>query len=222
MAAEPSSSTTNTVVNPLKRKKNGDVEADFLDECLSADTLDAIGKNRPSKRSSTAVDRSEYPKEGKAIYLNTKKLLNKKVAIAAHLKVTKGKLESGKFPNFVNFKATPFGGAGDLDYITSWSDIVVKAKRDLTLLYCDKLAATYRDTKNLIDLNMAELQNILSDEQFDEVFKYLKSGYKIAGKRAASKALVPFKERPKNFPRRKQPSGNQPPRRIASQKTQAR
>jgi hypothetical protein len=99
---------------------------------------------------------------------------------------------------------------------------VVKAKRDLTLLYCDKLAATYRDTKNLIDLNMAELQNILSDEQFDEVYKYLKSGYKIAGKRAASKGLVPFKERPKNFPRRKQPSGNPPPRKIASQKSQAR
>jgi hypothetical protein len=208
-----------TVCNPRKRERSGDSESEEIDECLSVDTLDAIGKASQRKKGST-IDHSDYPAEGKSIYLNIKKLLNKKVAVAAHLKETKSKLESGKFPNFVNFRATPFGGSGNMDYITSLSNIVVKAKRDLTLLYCENLAASYRDTKNLIDLKMNELNNILSEEQFDEVYKYLKTGYKIAGQKAANKALVPFRDRPKFFPRWKPSYDKRTPPETPSKSTQ--
>jgi hypothetical protein len=69
----------------------------------------------------------------------------------------------------------------------------MRCKRELTLLYVDHLRSNYRDIKNSIDLNMLALENTLDEDQFQEVFDYLKAGYKLAGPKAVTKAKHPFK-----------------------------
>jgi hypothetical protein len=69
----------------------------------------------------------------------------------------------------------------------------MRCKQELTLLYVDHLCSNYRDIKNSIDLNMLALENTLNEDQFQEVFDYLKAGYKLAGPKAVTKVKHAFK-----------------------------
>jgi hypothetical protein len=192
-ALDPSASTSTLVEISSKKRKAARQEVRDESDAISADTLDALNYQASKKRTITAADRSNYPPEAKKVYLDTKKLLTKKVATAANIKATNAKLEEGAFPNFIGFKCLPHGAQGDLDYISNWNAIVMRCKRELTLLYVDHLRSNYRDIKNSIDLNMLALENTLDEDQFQEVFDYLKAGYKLAGPKAVTKAKHPFK-----------------------------
>jgi hypothetical protein len=175
-ALDPSASTSTVVDTSNKKRKAAIQEVRDESDALSADILDDLNYQASKKCIITAADRSKYPPEAKKVYLDTKKLVTKKVANAAHIKATNVKLEEGSFPNFISFTCLPHGAQGDRDYISNWNAIVVRCKRELPLLYVDHLLSHSGDIKNSIDLNMLSLKNTLNDDQFQEVFDYLKAG----------------------------------------------
>jgi hypothetical protein len=99
-----------------------------------------------------------------------------------------------------------------LDYLTEWASIVATCKKDLTLLYLEHLKASYRDTKNEINLNFFQLEEILEDKQYKEVVSFLKKGYKMAGTKAkAGFREVQAKRAPKSQGMNKQGKPKRPP-----------
>jgi hypothetical protein len=142
------------------------------------------------------VDRTSYPEDAKAHYLKLKKLYIKKLKLASHIRETSNQLKEAKYPNVIDFKCAQLNAGGDLDYLAEWASIVVTCKKDLTLLYLDHLKAGYRDTKNEINLNFFQLEEILEEAQYKEVVSFLKKGYKMAGTKAADRAKSGFREAP--------------------------
>jgi hypothetical protein len=84
------------------------------------------------------------------------------------------------------------------------------------LLYLEHLKAGYRDTKNEINLNLFQLEEILEEAQYKEVVSFLKKGNKMAGTKAADRAKAGFrkiqaKRAPKSRGMNKQGKPNRPP-----------
>jgi hypothetical protein len=199
---------------PNKKRKFDLENVEDLNDQLSVDTLDALSKSRakPTKRSK--VDRTSYPEDSKAIYLKLKKLYVKKLRLASHIRETTAQLKDAKFPHVKDFKCAPLGAGGDLDYLTEWASIVSCCKKDLTLLYLEHLKANYRDVKNEINLNLFQLEELLDDEQYKEVISFLKTGYKMAGTKAAERAKSNFLEAPpKRVPKKRDTQNQGKPRR---------
>jgi hypothetical protein len=166
MSLQSSSGTTLVAGSKDKKRKLGkeNEQHSDLEDTLSADTLEVLTSRAPPSKIQCTADRSRYPIESKSIYLKVKRLLHKKISVAAHLKKVNESLDKGQFPNAMNFRCAPYGANGDMDYVTAWADITSRCKKDLTALYLDKLRSQYRDIKNEIQLNMLELEQILEED----------------------------------------------------------
>ena len=68
----------------------------------------------------------------------------------------------------------------DQVFRNKWTSITNKCKLDLTNLILQDLGAKYQTTKLEIDTNLAQLQGLLSNNQFVEIKEFLQSKYKQA------------------------------------------
>ena len=151
-------------------------------------------------RESTSSDR--YPPAAKSHYFKAKKLYRKKLGTATSLHHVKNQLKEGNFASICNFRCTPPQSESQ-EFKTKWTKIVSSCKRELSLLWVDQLNHKYSMVKTSLQAEMAELQKILSLEQFTEIKNSLDSKYKNAAKTKVSKKLTAKENNPPPYKRRK-------------------
>ena len=121
----------------------------------------------------------------------------------------KNQLKEGNFTSICNFRCSP-PQSENQDFKTKWTKIVSSCKRELTLLWVEQLNHKYSVVKTSLQAELAELQKILSTEQFSEIKNSLDSKYKDAAKTKVTKKLLSKENNPpQNKRRRAQPRRKQ-------------
>ena len=123
--------------------------------------------------------RTNYPQASKSIYLKTKTLHRKKLSLTTNIHQIKKLVSEGIFPLQADFNSR-IPMSRDQVFRNKWTSITNKCKLDLTNLILQDLGAKYQTTKLEIDTNLAQLQELLSNNQFVEIKEFLQSKYKQA------------------------------------------
>ena len=130
---------------PIARENISSETLQLLNE--AADELSRPkGIKRMRENTPPRDDRSSYPNDSKAIYLKTKTLHRRKLALASNLHQIKLGIGDKKYPNQVNFRCS-FPPNRDETFKSKWQDIVKKCKEDLTCLVLQDLNNKYQNTK---------------------------------------------------------------------------
>ena len=166
---------------------------------------------QPSKRRrlepNEDMKRTNYPQASKSVYLKTKTLHRKKLSLATNIHQIKKLLSENKFPLQADFNSkVPM--SRDQAFRNKWVSITNKCKLDLSNLILQDLGNKYQTTKLEIDTNLAELQELLTNNQFMEIKKFLQTKYKQAMNTTFSKTATKLtKRKPTNNQRKGQPQG---------------
>ena len=131
--------------------------------------------------------RSTYPKESKTLYLKTKTLHKKKLNLATNIHHIKKNLEDKKFPVQADFNCN-ISANRDSKFRDKWSKITTDAKIKLTQVLLEDLNSRYQLIKQEIQSNLAQLQTMLTNSQYDEICHFLNDKYKAAASTAMNKA----------------------------------
>ena len=150
-------------------------------------------------------DRATYPTGSKPLYLKTKNLHRRKLALAANIHQIKTAVSDNRYPQQVNFRCS-FPPNRDASFKNKWQQIIRKCKEDLTCLVMDDLNNKYKLTKVEIQGNLDTLKTMLSNQQFTEIKNFLDDKYKSAMPAAMTRASGRFSR--KNNPRNRQPRPN--------------
>ena len=189
----------------------------LLDEVASRLNKERMTASRSAKRkrtSSPSTDRESssrdrYPPAAKSHYFKAKNMYRKKLGVATSLHHVKNQLKEGNFTSICNFRCSP-PQSENQDFKTKWTKIVRSCKRELTLLWVEQLNHKYSVVKTSLQAELAELQKILSTEQFSEIKNSLDSKYKDAAKTKVTKKLLSKENNPpQNKRRRAQPRRKQ-------------
>ena len=130
--------------------------------------------------------RLKYPDALKPLYLRTKTLYIKKLNLATSIHQIKETLKEGKFPPQTNFRSTPPTSDNE-QFKTSWFTTVNGCKRTLTNQWVDELTRKYAVMKSQIQQSLAEMESILTKEQFTDIKKTLNEKYKTSAPGFVSK-----------------------------------
>ena len=189
---------TSKADTPLPRENISNETLQLLDDAANKLSVPNKGIKRPRSGSPTTDHRAQYPSNSKQIYLKTKTLHKRKLALAANLHQIKQGIAEKKYPNQVNFRCSHPPNR-DERFKSRWQDIIRKCKEDLTCLVIEDLDNKYQSTKAEIQGNMDTLGNILSTQQFSETKQFLDQKYKAAIPAAMSRANGKFnrRERPR-------------------------
>ena len=155
----------------------------------AADSLENThlkGLKRKRGDSENQDNRSSYPTESKAIYLKTKNLFRKKLAIATNLHHIKARLNQGKYPIQVDFKCN-LPQNRDEKFKSTWQQSIKKCKQELSLMILQDLNEKYTMVKTEILGQLDQLKKILNADQFKETHQFLEDRYKAAMKPAMNR-----------------------------------
>ena len=134
------------------------------------------GVKRPREDSTNEDERSQYPADSKPLYLKTKSLHRRKLALATNIHQIQQGLAQNKYPTQVNFRCG-FPANGEEGFKSQWQGIVKKCKEDLTYLIMQDLNSKYQATKAQIQGNLELLKGILNNQQFFEIKNFLDEKY---------------------------------------------
>ena len=138
--------------------------------------------------------RSAYPKESKALYLKTKTLHKKKLNLATDIHQIKNNLQDKKFPVQADFNCNVPANRGAV-FRDKWAQMTNEAKIKLTQVLLEDLNSRYHQVKVEIQSNLAQLQQMLTITQYDEICLFLSDKYKATAGAALSKASKRLEQR---------------------------
>ena len=139
--------------------------------------LDSPDRGEPPNKEKYVDARDQYPSQAKPIYLKLKGLHKKKLSLASLIKVMEGKLSKNQYPSSVDFKFNINSNRNPV-LKDAWSRTIRKCKTDLTLALIEDLQSTYSRTKAAIAKELAELETLLNQQQFQEIKDSLTNKFK--------------------------------------------
>ena len=212
------SASTATIITEVTRM---DLQDDITNK-LSTETLDLISNvekdltpERPTKRArtddqqpGTSTDPGlKYPPETKPLYLRSKNLHKRKLAVATKLSAFK-KYYGSKDPAYTSFKCPPPNLMRNPENKARWNDIVNTTKKSLLSILIEDMEEQYQATKTEISALELQLRQHLSTKDWEEMSATLDRKYKSAVASQVQKSYKIFpQDRKKAEARRRNPKG---------------
>ena len=126
------STTSMTTLGQDTPTPRGNISNDTLQllETAATKLSNKIGVKRPREDCTNEDERSQYPAVSKPLYLKTKSLHRRKLALAANIHQIQQRLAQNKYPTQVNFRCG-FPANREEGFKSQWQGIVKKCKEDL-------------------------------------------------------------------------------------------